>query len=241
MSYRIDRPNYSVMMVDLSSAGMMTINQAAQRLVVTRADKDGAIAPSATIEIALGAQTEDYIPLSHGGHIIAATERYYLRWEAQPGVRMYLTISQYGSTEGGLIVQAPPTASMTVQSGDAWTVSSPDLVAALAGMEDRSLYRRGTSRWSGQVGNAPVEVVAPAANTNGLVIRSSSQGYAAIYAEASPPVVGAGIGHVILGGIYAAEATSWLGRLYVPAGRGIYVSASAITTQAAVCLSWDML
>lgn len=238
MSYRIDRPNYSVMMIDLSQAGSSEINQSAQRLSVTRAERAGSIAPDAIVEVALGAQTEDYIPLSHGGHIIARTERYYLRWPAQPGVKIYITISQYGSAEGGLIVQAPPTASLTVQDGTAWQVTDAGTAAALNTVAAASVDRVGSSSYAGTLVSMTT-LVNPAANAGGIILRTFSGAYGLVYAGTAPPA-SVTSGTAILGNqVSTGPVPSWVGALKIPAGQGLYLGTAY--GGGYIALTWDMI
>lgn len=232
---RITYPNYSTVTLDLSEAGRYELAQAGQRLQIVHATSGADVAPQARIWVSLGQQSEDGIPLSMGGIIAGRVERYFIRWDAQPGCKVWVLVSQSGEAEGGILVQTPPTASLTVQDGTAWQVTDPGTAAAVAGLVAAQRDQRGASYFSGTPSSV-VTLITPASNTGGAVLRTAAirYGWISISAEAPASFY---TGLPVLGGMYDTH-TSYVGALYVPAGHGAYLcNAGGYYAHA----TWDML
>jgi len=119
-------PRYSIVRLDLTSAGSQDFAIESDYFHIVRAeDAGGGLALDVEIEVTLGTGTDHYVPLGFNCAIEGRTKHYKLRWAAQAGVVATLLFGWKDAIDGGIRVFAPPAKQLvTSASGTALAVAA---------------------------------------------------------------------------------------------------------------------
>ncbi len=124
--------NYNVIPIDLTVAGSYKLSLFSGVLRMVRAvDSVGALALTALVQVKLGDNEGDYIPIGFGNAVFGFDTELNLKWDAQPGVTAYF----FRSSEPTIAdVDATPPAQLVVGSLASSAVASAGVVGVVAGV-----------------------------------------------------------------------------------------------------------
>lgn len=125
-----ERPQYSVYLIDLTTAGRRTIAQAGEVFsMIDARNADGTQNLNALVSVSLGTMDDDALPVRLNGKIRANAMNYQVAWEAQSGVIAYLLVASDYLKGPGVDIDAPVTKQI-VTSAIGTTISAAAVTVA---------------------------------------------------------------------------------------------------------------
>lgn len=146
---------------------------------------------AAMVEVSIGTAIDDYLPMGINTLVEGKSDRYKLRWAAQPGIWAFFLISMVDPRTASIKVDAPPTSQIVTQAMGATVAASAVNISTAALLAASSTTRQKlTVKNTSATATLYVGASAGVTSANGFPL-GPGEGYtfegtqAAIYAVAS--------------------------------------------------------